>query len=218
MTPQGEYITDTKTGETRRANFLKEIPMKRILPIILLAAFSSKKPVPVEQVISPQEKVDALLAIDPTKFPETPHWAVPEYDQIILETLKLLPVKMPCDPITTIKGMVQAESSFKKNSMYLESFGVYSIGLMQLSVEDEKRYHCGFKTQADVKHPIRNLYCTIKIMNKLQTLYPNENFFEAQGRYWSTARWDRYAKWKGKSQGGVKRVLAYWKSNGCNVD
>jgi hypothetical protein len=194
--------------------------MKYLILALTLASCvpTAKQDAPIEVVPTPQELVDKLLAIDPAKFPETPHWAVPEYEQIILETLKLFPVKqLPCSPIVTFKGIVNAESSFKKSSRYLESFGVYSIGLMQLSVSDEKRYFCGFKTEADVINPIRNLYCGVKVFHTLENKYPKESFYEYGGRYFSTLRWDRYPVWKGKTQSGWNRVRDYWKKNGCLV-
>jgi hypothetical protein len=189
-----------------------------ILALALVSCVPTvKQDAPIEVVPTPQELVDKLLSIDPARFPETPHWG-PEYEQIILETLKLFPVKqLPCEPITTFKGIVNAESGFKKSSRYLESFGVYSIGLMQLSVSDEKRYFCGFKTEADVINPIRNLYCSVKVFNTLENKYPKESFYEYGGRYFSTLRWNKYKVWEGKTQSGWQRVRDYWQKNGCLV-
>lgn len=174
----------------------------------------TQPPVVVETVKTALEIVNAS---DPSKYPETAHWS-PDYEAIVLATLKEYPVKkLPCDPIVTFKGIVNAESGFKKSSRYLESFGVYSIGLMQLSVSDEKRYFCGFKTEADVINPIRNLYCGVKVFNTLENKYPNENFYEYGGRYFSTLRWNKFAKWEGKTQSGWERVRKYWSNLGCEI-
>lgn len=183
---------------------------------LLLTGFT--KQAPKQPVVSHKTALEIVTASDPSKYPETAYWDS-SYEEIILATLKEYPVKkLPCEPIVTFKGIVNAESGFKKSSRYLESFGVYSIGLMQLSVSDEKRYPCGFKTEVNVLNPIQNLYCSVIIMNTLEKKYPDISFYEAQGKYWSTLRWDKFKVWEGKTQSGVNRVLKYWGTNGCKLD
>lgn len=43
----------------------------------------------------------------------------------------------------------------------------YSIGLLQLSLADEERYRCGFKSEVDITDPTRNLTCGIKVVTML---------------------------------------------------
>jgi hypothetical protein len=189
----------------------------RYLLMLLLGACQTTPPIKVPEP-SPEEVIEKLLATDAAKYPETRHWDN-DYDAIIDATLKVYPVKkFPCDPLVTMAGIVLAESGFKRSTKYMEpKLKYYSRGLLQLSVEDESWAKCGIGTVEAINHPIRNLYCGIKLMNRYETKWPTRNFFEAQGAYWSTVRWDKYPMWKGKTQGGVKTVLKYWRDNGCQI-
>lgn len=187
--------------------------MKYLL-LLLLGCKELQQSAPIEPTKS---ALDIVNASDPSKYPETPHWN-DDYDAIILATLKEYPVKkMPCSPLVTIAGIVKAESGFKKSSTYHEPppLGIDSIGLLQMSVEDENWAKCGFKSVADVKNPIRNLYCGIKTMNRYEQKWPEKNFYQAQGAYWAVVRRAEY--WPGKPQGGWKTVRAYWEKQGCKI-
>lgn len=90
----------------------------KLLLLTILAACSNKvvqQDAPKEPVVVQPTALEIVNASDPSKYPETAHWS-PDYEAIILATLKEYPVKkLPCDPITTFKGIVNAESGFKKS-------------------------------------------------------------------------------------------------------
>lgn len=192
--------------------------------VFLLAFFMVSCTLPViEKPVDPPapvgRSIDELLKLDTKLFPETPYWDK-EYDEIALATLKEFPVKkLPCDPLVTLVGIAKAESGLKKNSTYMEPapLNYSSDGLFQLSIQDESWAKCGFKTKADVRHPLRNIYCAIKIMSSYEKKWPERNFYEAQGAYWSVLRWNKFPKWAGKKQDGWLRVKKYWESQGCKL-
>lgn len=197
---------------------------KLFLLLTLLACQPVKEDLPTTNlekptiITNPVDTIESLLAIDPAKYPSEAHWDA-DYDKIILLTLKKYPVKnLPCDPLLTLAGIVKAESSFHKNSTYMEGAPLFysSDGLLQLSIQDEDWAKCGLKSKQDLYNPIRNLYCGIKIMN-YNDAHRSGSFYEVQGAYWATIRWNKYPKWAGKSQGGWNTVREYWKSKNCEV-
>lgn len=69
---------------------------------------------------------------------------------------------------TLLADLVSAESVNSSTAAYWEEDqDQYSIGLLQLSLSDEQRYHCGFKSEVDVTDPDRNLACGVKIVTML---------------------------------------------------
>ncbi|TPI53353.1 hypothetical protein FJ424_03120 [Mesorhizobium sp. B3-1-8] len=69
---------------------------------------------------------------------------------------------------TLLADLVSAESVNSSSAAYWEEDqDQYSIGLLQLSLSDEQRYHCGFKSEVDITDPDRNLACGVKIVTML---------------------------------------------------
>lgn len=69
---------------------------------------------------------------------------------------------------TLLAALVHAESvNNSAAAFWEEDQGQYSIGLMQLSLADEPRYKCGFKSEAEITDPDRNLVCGIKVVTML---------------------------------------------------
>jgi hypothetical protein len=70
----------------------------------------------------------------------------------------------------------------------------YSIGLLQLSLSNEGNYKCGFKSEADITDPDRNLSCGIRIMTKRIRMGgviggDKAHFDKGGAAYWSTLRY-----------------------------
>lgn len=69
---------------------------------------------------------------------------------------------------TLLADLVSAESVNNSAAAYWEADqDQYSIGLLQLSLSDEQRYHCGFKSEVDITDPDRNLACGVKVVTML---------------------------------------------------
>jgi len=69
---------------------------------------------------------------------------------------------------TLIADLASEESVDNSAAAYWEEDqGQYSIGLLQLSLADEGRYRCGFKSEVDITDPDRNLACGIKVVTTL---------------------------------------------------
>ena len=67
-----------------------------------------------------------------------------------------------------LADLVSAESVNNSAAAYWEEDqGQYSIGLLQLSLADEPRYHCGFRSEVDITDPDRNLACGVKVVTML---------------------------------------------------
>jgi hypothetical protein len=66
--------------------------------------------------------------------------------------------------------MAYYESKYSPSTVYRESFGVNSTGLYQISIQSanySKRGNCGFKNEAELKDPIKNIKCAVKIFTAL---------------------------------------------------
>lgn len=128
----------------------------------------------------------------PTPEPVTEIY--PPYDKLIIETAKANPLpKLPCDVVSFIKGIAYAESGYDPRQVYKEPAsigGMNSIGLLQLSLNDQKNYKldCGWKTEDDLKNGASNIKCGIQIMSRLCAKHPGETILECGGRYWSVLR------------------------------
>jgi hypothetical protein len=69
---------------------------------------------------------------------------------------------------TLLAALTSAESVNNSAAAFWEADqGQYSIGLMQLSLADENRYRCGFKSEAEITDPDRNLSCGVKVVTML---------------------------------------------------
>jgi hypothetical protein len=69
---------------------------------------------------------------------------------------------------TLLVNLTGAESVYNTATAYWEAdLGWYSIGLLQLSLADEERYRCGFRSEADITDPNRNLVCGVKVVTML---------------------------------------------------
>jgi hypothetical protein len=190
--------------------------MQKLLPLILLMAFTGKKPAPIEVVPTPiKQVVDYAKETYPVKGWDS------RYSEVIKLLEKEFPITVPCGTEPFLKAVINAESSFNNASYYKEPapLNVYSIGLFQLSFHDAANYGIKdfLKAEKDLENPVKNIYLAMLIMNRLQTKYPAENSWESLGRYWSTLRDDKYPKWKGKNQSGVKRVKKYLSECGCII-
>lgn len=145
----------------------------------------------------------------------------PRYGEVIKLLSPQLPIKAPCDLEIFLKAIINAESGFNNKSYYKEPAPLNrnSIGFFQLSLSDAKNYGIKgmFNSEKDFENPIKNIYLAMVIMNRLQTKHPEYNVWEALGLYWSVCRWNRYTKWKGKTQSGVNRVLDYLENNGVRI-
>ncbi|MCM2354240.1 MAG: transglycosylase SLT domain-containing protein [Pseudobdellovibrio sp.] len=70
-----------------------------------------------------------------------------------------------------ISSMAKFESNFDPKEAYTEGFRdsagryVISRGLLQISIESSKGYHCGFTSEKQLHDPTRNLSCGIIILN-----------------------------------------------------
>lgn len=91
------------------------------------------------------------------------------------------------------------ESSYKESAAMFEKFTdakgnrVESVGLLQLSIDDGKRYGCDIVTRADLVNPQKNLNCGVKILTKL-TLQDGvisggiPGAWKGAAKYWSPFR------------------------------
>jgi hypothetical protein len=93
-----------------------------------------------------------------------------------------------------ISSMARRESGFNPKEVYHESFGVDSIGLLQMSVSDNRTGGCDFKTASDVMDPEKNIRCAVAVLNKWVehdgVLSEGDSSANAKGaaRYWSVMR------------------------------
>ena len=167
-------------------------------------------PVPPAEVYPPKPLLEDLLNSEASSWPKT-GW-LEEYSFTVRETLKMAPIaKLPCsDGAAVFKAMAKAESNFKRETFFMEPapLNIYSIGLLQLSLSDQKNYKidCKWKSEEDLKHPIRNLYCGVRILSILEKKNPTLNFYQYAGKYFSTLR--RLEFWPTKKQSGYQRFKA----------
>lgn len=152
---------------------------------------------------------DSLLKYEPTSF-------CPSYKQKSDEGRREFWAAL-------FKSIAYPESGFNRTERFREpgmtdkqGRQVYSEGLLQLSMQDGENYRTpwcsklsrannGSKADTDITRPIFdphvNLGCGIEIADRLTTRFPNINFADAMGKYWSTIR------------PAKNKVQAYFKSN-----
>lgn len=98
-----------------------------------------------------------------------------------------------------ISSMVKFESDFNPKVAYTEGFKdnrnkyVISRGLLQISIESSKGYHCKFADERELHDPLMNLSCGIKILNhwmKRDQRIASRSGISWKGgaRYWSVLR------------------------------
>jgi len=198
---------------------------KRLLFLLLLGACASTQtptspggevvilPVPGPKP-QPDEKIAKLLAKPASDYP-LKGWHA-DYDAILVAAAEKFPVTVPCDDVALFfKSIGYKETTgFNRNSSYMEPppLGYTSDGLLQLSIEDEAGYKCGFTTRESVRHPIRNLYCGVKILNKIQNLskFKGKSIYYQAGQYWSVMR--DFGNWP-KANGRLAEVKKYFNAN-----
>ena len=131
-----------------------------------------------------------------------------DFDRVIALAAEDHPLTTPRTVQQFFHAIAVAESDLNTNSVYHEPppLGVDSIGLLQLSVHDEKYYHCGISDAQSLKHQARNLYCGVAILSRLEKLHPGESPLVAGAHYWSTLR---------PSRNGYKRFTAALRQLGC---
>lgn len=190
----------------------------RLFLLFIMSGCNSTKVTTIEPIIPQPIKPEKNIQDYASEAYPIRNWD-PRYSEIIKLLLSTYQVKFPCNAELTLKGIINAESGFNNASYYMEPapLNKYSIGFFQLSLSDAKYYGCLFKTEKEIENPVYNLDCAIKIMHKLQTKYPTLSFYEAQGKYWSVLRWNKYSVWAGKTQSGWERVRKYWANAGCTV-
>lgn len=93
-----------------------------------------------------------------------------------------------------ISAIAKYESGFNPNSSYKESWGVYSNGLLQLSLGDG--HGCNFQNNAETFDPKKNLECGVKILNdevKRDNVIAQGSGNSSRGgaRYWAVLRGSR---------------------------
>lgn len=171
----------------------------------------------LEKTIGTNVTLEQLLSTPQENFP-LKGWH-PDYDLAIELAAKEFPITVPCNnPKLFFKSLAFPESAHDRRSTYREPppLGYDSLGLLQLSLEDEKVYKCGFKTREDVYHPIRNLYCGVKILNKLQTKYAGKSIYWQGGQYWSVLR--NPENWPNrKYYNGLKSFKKEMSKGGCKL-
>jgi hypothetical protein len=89
--------------------------------------------------------------------------------------------------VRLVSAVVQYESAFNPATMYKESNGVYSVGLLQLSAGE----CANAPTNAALKDPIQNLLCGTKRMADLIARYgyvTSPDNKHGAAAYWSTLR------------------------------
>jgi hypothetical protein len=163
---------------------------------------------------SPSETIEKLLSKPADSYP-VKGWH-DDYDKILETTAKVFPVQVPCGSVALFFKAIASEETtgFNRSTSFMEPppLGYTSDGLLQLSIEDEGTYRCGFRTRTDVRHPIRNLYCGVKILSRIQSLsrFKGKSIYYQAGQYWSVMRND--ANWP-KNNGKLKAVMKFFNTH-----
>lgn len=113
--------------------------------------------------------------------------------------------------------MAKYESSYNPKTFYMEPppLGYHSIGLFQLSYEDQPNYpECALsKKEKNLEDGVTNIKCAVTIFSKLVT---KDNRIAGKvgggwkggARYWSVLRYEN----KGKPRPSYNSIVAYMKS------
>ena len=96
-----------------------------------------------------------------------------------------------------------------------------SLGLFQVSLEDKgPRYKCQFTDRESVFDVKKNRDCADRILARLRVEYPNDNWSQVGGRYFSTLRsrkdWPEYYK-KYPNFKGYDNFVGYLAQRGCKL-
>jgi hypothetical protein len=93
-----------------------------------------------------------------------------------------------------LTAIVKPESNYQTATAYWEDGRQqqFSLGLLQLSYNDNAGYSCGFTTEAQVTDPDRNLACGTRIVSKLVKrdgrIGGDAGSTSGAAAYWSTLR------------------------------
>jgi len=98
-----------------------------------------------------------------------------------------------------LSSMAQFESNFNPSLSYREAFRdssgnrVVSRGLLQISIESGNAYGCGFRSNADLNDPYKNLNCGLRILNRWVSSDKRiagyvGGAWKGGARYWSVLR------------------------------
>ena len=140
----------------------------------------------------------SIPVADSTK-PVEREWSRPEWAEIVRAAAKeyaphLLTADIRCPKdgeqilfMDLMRAVIIAESGNNPKTVYKESTGIDSIGLLQLSYTDGANYKI---KMGDLKDPKDNLVAGVKIMGALTKNLDSSScsFFKNAGRYWSTLR------------------------------
>ncbi len=157
---------------------------------------------------SVKERTDPLQDLIDAEYPVKGWFA--GYDSALdLSVPKELREELPCkDHRAFFKAMAIAESGLDRTQFYREPEaigGMNSIGLLQLSLEDQKNYRidCGWKVESDLTNPITNLRCGAIMLDLLRQKYSGKSIWEYGGKYWSVLRAKKF--WPDSNQDGFTR-------------
>lgn len=191
--------------------------MKYFILLFLISCSEIQKKIDADAPTNHHSELKKLLLTSQDNYP-LKGWHE-DYSKVIELSVKDFPISVPCDnPVLFWQSVALPESAFNRRSTYNEPapLNYQSLGLLQLSLEDESWAHCGFKTKQDVYHPIRNLYCGVKILNMLQTKHAGKSIYWQGGQYWSVLR--NPENWPNrKNYNGLKAFKENIKKGGCDI-
>ena len=122
----------------------------------------------------------------------------------------------PCPYEDFMWALEAQESNHNPRAVYMESFGVESLGLFQVSLQDKgSRYKCNFTDRESVFDPKKNRDCADKILARLRVEYPNDNVWQMGGRYFSTLRHPTY--WPSARKAPFEGFKKYAAQRGCTI-
>lgn len=112
--------------------------------------------------------------------------------------------------------MAKYESSYNPKTFFMEPppLGYHSIGLFQLSYEDQPNYpECALsKKEKNLEDGVTNIKCAVIILSKLVTrdgrIAGNVGGWKGGARYWSVLRYEN----KGKPRPAYNGIVAHMKS------
>lgn len=124
-----------------------------------------------------------------------------------------------CDPVLfwgrLMVAMAKWESNYDPESTYMESFGLYSRGLFQVSLVDANRYGAPFTTEESVNVPELNIIGAVKVLAKLVSSDIRiggkvSDRWKGGARYWSVLRGTR--SYTAKALSHIKDANNVWPS------
>jgi hypothetical protein len=195
--------------------------------ILFLSSCTGLSTKPSEQKLDGNDSAAAVLLPWSGKHADSDKWTEKLKQEIIRRSLVKL---TPSDISTFCPGyakqddqgklvawmnlfaiMAKYESSYNPKSYYMEPppLGYHSIGLFQLSYEDQPNYpECALsKSQKNLEDGVTNIKCAVTILSKLVTrdgsISSTGAPYRGGGRYWSVLR---------PGRNGYKGILAHMKT------